>query len=169
MARTRWTRTRLLALAAGLQAGCGLLLIVDMLSEISDFRGDPAHALLEIAILMSLVLGSALIVGEFCRMRAANARMEGRMRVASGAFVDLMEETFAGWGLTPAEREVAFLSVKGFSVEEIAGLRAARASTVRAQSAAVYRKAGVSSRAQLLGHFIDDLLAGAEFGDAAEE
>jgi hypothetical protein len=147
LARTRWTRTRLLALAAGLQAGCGLLLIVDMLSEISDFRGDPAHALLEIAILMSLVLGSALIVGEFRRMRAANARMEGRMRVASGAF----------------------LSVKGFSVEEIAGLRAARASTVRAQSAAVYRKAGVSSRAQLLGHFIDDLLAGAEFGDAAEE
>ena len=164
MARTRWTRTRLLALAAALQAGCGLLMLVDMVSELSDFRADPAKGLLDGAILASLVLGSALIVGEFRRLRAANERMQGRMRVATGAFAELLEETFAGWGLTAAEREVAFLAIKGFSVEEIAGLREARSGTVRAQCAAVYRKAGVSGRAQLLSHFIDDLLSGTELG-----
>ncbi len=160
MADPRRRRSRLLALAAGLQAGCGLLLLVDMLSEISEIRKDVAHGILEIAILVSLVLGSALIAGEFRRMQAAGRQMEGRIRLASGAFVEVMEESFAGWGLTPAEREVAFLTIKGFSVDEIAGLRDARPGTVRAQSTAVYRKAGVSSRAQLLSHFIDGLLVG---------
>jgi DNA-binding CsgD family transcriptional regulator len=163
LARTWWTRTRLLALAAVVQAGCGLLMVVDMVSELADYRTDPASALIDVAILVALVFGSALIAGEVRRLQAANERMQGRLRVASSAFVALLEDTFAAWGLTPAEREVAFLSIKGFSVEEIAALRSARSGTVRAQCAAVYRKAGVSGRAQLLSHFIDDLLAGAEF------
>jgi DNA-binding CsgD family transcriptional regulator len=161
LARSWWTRTRLLALAAVVQAGCGLLMVVDMVSERADYRADPASALIDAAILAALVFGSVLIAGEVRRLQAANERMQGRLRVASGGFVDLLEDTFAAWGLTPAEREVAFLSIKGFSVEEIAALRSARSGTVRAQCAAVYRKAGVSGRAQLLSHFIDDLLAGA--------
>lgn len=147
-----------------MQAGCGLLMVMDTASELRDFRSDPTSAVLDVAILVSLFLGTALIVGELRRLQSANARMEGGLRAARGAFAELMEEAFAGWGLTPAEREIAFLSIKGFSVEEIAALRGARAGTVRAQSAAVYRKAGVSGRAQLLSHFIDDLLAGTELG-----
>lgn len=145
-----------------MQAGCGLLVVIDVVVEFADFRDHPRDAILDLAILAALILGSGLIVGELRRLRAANARMTDRLRVASGAFVELLEETFAAWGLTPAEREVAFLSIKGFSIEEIARLRDARAGTVRAQCAAVYRKAGVSGRTQLLSHFIDDLLAGTE-------
>jgi DNA-binding CsgD family transcriptional regulator len=162
LVRSWWTRTRLLALAATVQVGCGSLMIIDLISEMSDYRDDLGHALLDLTILAALILGSALILGELRRLRAANAQMAGRLRAASGAFVELIEETFATWGLTPAEREVAYLSVKGFSIEEIAALRDARSGTVRAQCAAVYRKAGVSGRAQLLSHFMDDLLAGAD-------
>jgi len=164
LARTWWTRTRLLALAAGVQAGCGVLMVVDMVSELPDYPSHPASALLDAVILAVLVLGSVLIAGEVRRLQSANDRMQGRLRVASGAFADVLEDAFTGWRLTPAEREVAFLSIKGFSVDEIATLRAARSGTVRAQCAAVYRKAGVSGRAQLLSHFIDDLLAGTELG-----
>ena len=160
--RSWWTRTRLLALAAAVQVGCWLLMIIDLISETSDYRDNLGHAALDLAILAALILGSALILGEVRRRGAANAQMAGRLRAASGAFVELLEETFTAWGLTPAEREVAYLSVKGFSIEEIAALRDARSGTVRAQCAAVYRKAGVSGRAQLLSHFMDDLLAGAE-------
>jgi len=166
LARTWWTRTRLLALAAVVQAGCGLLMVVDMTSELADYRTDPASALIDVAILVALVFGSVLIAGEVRRLQAANERMQASLRVASGAFVGLLEDTFVAWGLTPAEREVAYLSIKGFSVEEIAALRSARSGTVRAQCAAVYRKAGVSGRAQLLSHFMDGLLAGAEFAPA---
>ena len=168
MARSWWTRPRLLALAAAVQAGCGLLMVIDTVSELSEFRAGSANVLLDLAILASLLLGTVLIVGELRRLNAANDHMRGRLRAASGAFVELIEETFSAWGLTPAEREVALLSIKGFSVEEIAGLRHARAGTVRAQCAAVYRKAGVSGRAQLLAFFIDDLLAGAELETGTE-
>jgi DNA-binding CsgD family transcriptional regulator len=69
-----------------------------------------------------------------------------------------MEESFARWGLTPSERDVALLSIKGLSVAEIAAMRSTQAGTVKAQCAAVYRKAGVNSRAELLSLFIDDLM-----------
>ncbi|MBP7000326.1 MAG: helix-turn-helix transcriptional regulator [Amaricoccus sp.] len=102
-------------------------------------------------------------------MQARAERMSDRLKAASGAFAALVTETFAAWGLTPAEREVALLTLKGFSAAEIAALRGAREGTVRAQGAAVYRKAGVAGRAQLIAHFVDDLLAGVELGggDAA--
>jgi DNA-binding CsgD family transcriptional regulator len=147
-------------MAAALQAGCGLLLLVDIGSEFSEFRGNRSHGALDFAILLALLLGSGLIAHEFRQLRAQNRQMRGRLRVASGAFLALLEEDFHRWSLTPAEREVALLAIKRFSVAEIATLRGAREGTVRAQCTAVYRKAGVSGRAQLLSHFIDDLMAG---------
>jgi DNA-binding CsgD family transcriptional regulator len=162
MGRTWFSRTRLLALAAALQVGCGLLLSMDIASEVSEFRGDRTHGALVFAILLALLLGSILIFSEFRQLRAQNHQMRGSLLAASGAFLALLEETFAAWNLTPAEREVALLAIKGFSTSEIAALRAAREGTIRAQCTAVYRKAGVSGRAQLLSHFIDDLMDGVD-------
>jgi DNA-binding CsgD family transcriptional regulator len=86
-----------------------------------------------------------------------NAAQE-RLRRASGAFLDLLEERFAEWGLTPAERDVALFAIKGMSTAEIAVLRNTSEGTVKAQTNAIYRKAGVTGRSQLLSLFIDDLM-----------
>jgi DNA-binding NarL/FixJ family response regulator len=59
---------------------------------------------------------------------------------------------------SPAEREVALLLVKGLSSNEIATVRATSERTVRQQSQAVYRKAGVAGRAELAAFFLEDLL-----------
>ncbi|MFN3642142.1 MAG: helix-turn-helix transcriptional regulator [Gemmobacter sp.] len=67
---------------------------------------------------------------------------------------------FRAWGLTPAERDVAWLALEGLDTAEIAGRRGAAAGTVRAQLARVYAKAGVSGRAQFAALFVEDLLAG---------
>ena len=90
------------------------------------------------------------------------ATMEDSLRLASGAFMDVVEERFSTWGLTPAERDVALFSIKGFSTAEIAGLRDTSEGTVKAQTNAIYRKAGVSGRSQLLGLFIEDMVNGPE-------
>ena len=161
MTPNRRRRSRLLALAAAAQAACGVLLAIDILSELAELASDPAHAVLEVAIVATLLLGSALIGAEFRRLRAESNEMQARIRAASGAFVGVLEDAFDQWGLTHAEREVALLAIKGFTTDEIAGLRDARAGTIRAQCAAVYRKAGVSGRAQLLSLFVDHLLGGA--------
>lgn len=63
-----------------------------------------------------------------------------------------LDTQFDQWGL------VAVLSIKGLSIAEIATMRNTREGTVKAQNAAVYRKAGVSGRPQLLSLFIEDLM-----------
>jgi DNA-binding CsgD family transcriptional regulator len=74
--------------------------------------------------------------------------------------MDVMNERFDEWGLTPAERDVALFAIKGLSIADIAQLRSTSEGTVKAQTAAIYRKAGVSGRPQLLSLFIDDLMEG---------
>ena len=46
------------------------------------------------------------------------------------------------------------------SVADIATLRKTAAGTVKAQSAAIYRKAGVSNRAEMISVLIEDLIDG---------
>jgi DNA-binding NarL/FixJ family response regulator len=92
---------------------------------------------------------------------------EQALRVASGAFMELIEERFEGWGLTPAECDVALFALKGFTIAEIAQLRETSEGTVKAQTSAIYRKAGVRGRPELLGLFVEDLMGAAVSPDTA--
>jgi DNA-binding CsgD family transcriptional regulator len=83
--------------------------------------------------------------------------------------MDIMAERFDEWGLTPAERDVALFAIKGLSIADIAQLRSTSEGTVKAQTAAIYRKAGVSGRSQLLSLFIEDLMDGGVSGKAAPD
>ena len=87
--------------------------------------------------------------------------MESRLRQVSGAFAELLDERFAEWGLTRAERDVAWFTVKGLSIAEIARLRRTSEGTVKAHSNAIYRKAQVSGRTQLVSVFLEDLMGDA--------
>ncbi len=85
-----------------------------------------------------------MLLGGLALRRALKARhtAEERLRRASGAFADLLEERFAEWGLTAAERDVALFAIKGMSTADIARLRSTSEGTVKAQTNAIYRKAG---------------------------
>jgi DNA-binding CsgD family transcriptional regulator len=62
------------------------------------------------------------------------------------------------WKLSAAEKEIAFLLLKGLSLKDIADLRGTGEKTVRAQSAAIYAKAGLGGRTELSAFFLEDLL-----------
>ena len=62
------------------------------------------------------------------------------------------------WNLTPAEREVSLLLLKGYGHKEIASLLGRSERTVRQHAVAVYRKSGLAGRAQLSAFFLEDLL-----------
>lgn len=62
------------------------------------------------------------------------------------------------WQLTDAEREVAFLLLKGLSLKEVATVRGTSEKTVRVQSSAIYAKSGVSGRSELAAFFLEELL-----------
>jgi DNA-binding CsgD family transcriptional regulator len=117
------------------------------------------HELIELGAALGLLLGSLLGWLVLRKTLARNVVVEDQLRLASGAFFDVMEERFAAWRLTPAERDVALFAIKGMSTQEIAMLRDVSEGTIKAQTNAIYRKAGVSGRTQLLSLFIDDLMA----------
>ncbi|NBD30818.1 MAG: helix-turn-helix transcriptional regulator [Alphaproteobacteria bacterium] len=123
--------------------------------------GWQAYELIQIGAALGLVLGIVMAGVALRRAHLRTARMEQKLRVASGAFLELMQDRFEEWGLTPAEMDVALFSIKGMSTAEIASLRQTSEGTVKAQTNAIYRKAGVSGRPQLLSLFIEDLMDGA--------
>ena len=82
--------------------------------------------------------------------REAQAVLEGL-----GAAIDMQ---FDRWGLTPAERDVALLQLKGLRHKEIAAVRKTSERTVRQQALVVYRKSGLNGRNDLAAFFLEDLL-----------
>lgn len=161
-------RHRTLVALTIVQAACGAWFLYDVLMEIPDIWLNPWHQIPEVTAVAALWIGTILGARKIRQLVGQNQAMESRLRTASGAFVELLEDSFNRWGLTPSERDVALLAIKGLSVSEIAALRQTRPGTVKAQCAAVYRKAGVSGRAQLLSHFVDDLMDGVALDAAAE-
>lgn len=74
-----------------------------------------------------------------------------------------IDAQFDAWRLTPAEREVALLLLKGYGYKQIAALTRRSERTVRQHGGAVYEKAGLAGRAELAAFFLQDLmLPGAE-------
>jgi putative tricarboxylic transport membrane protein len=72
---------------------------------------------------------------------------------------DYIYSEFVRWDLTEAEKEIAWLIIKGFSFFKIADLRSRSERTIRQQAAAIYAKAGLRSRAELSAYFLEDLFA----------
>ncbi len=144
------------------QVICAVFFVSDILMTVIGVRSHPiawqTRELLELGAAVGLVLGVVLGALALVRTLRLRHRAEARLRAASGAFMELLEERFSDWGLTPAERDVALFAIKGMSTAEIAGLRATSEGTVKAQTNAIYRKAGVSGRTQLLSLFIEDLI-----------
>jgi DNA-binding CsgD family transcriptional regulator len=144
------------------QAACAFFFVSDIVFSVLGLRTKAiswqTRELMEIGAAIGLILG--LFLGAVALYRTIRQRnvAEERLRRASGAFMDVLEERFSEWGLTAAERDVALFAIKGMSTAEIATLRTTSEGTVKAQTNAIYRKAGVTGRPQLLSLFIDDLM-----------
>jgi len=115
---------------------------------------------IELGAVVGLLLGIYLGAVALLRTQARNKRVEGQLRAASGAFMELVADHFDRWDLTPAERDVALFAIKGLTTAEIASLRDTSEGTVKAQTNAIYRKAEVSNRSQLVSLFIEELIDG---------
>ena len=161
-------RPTLFLAAAALQIGCGAVFGLDVLVEIRDMT---PHRWVETASVIALAIGGILSLREYWSLHRhsvevvkRNDRVEQELRAASGAFQDVITQHFDRWELTEAERAVALLSIKGASIAEIAVMRATREGTIKALNSSIYRKSGVSSRAELISVVIEELIAGLETG-----
>lgn len=130
------------------------------------------HVVLEIAAGLAALAGASYLLRDSLRMRhrlATQARDFSAFRVQAAAWqaqarrhVDglarSIDQQLDQWQLSVAEKEVAFLLLKGLSLKDIARVRGTAEKTVRAQSAAVYAKSGLAGRTELSAFFLEDLL-----------
>lgn len=154
-----------------------LLLLVAVLVALdvaADARaGSPAsHLALELLIIAVALAGAVVLWWQLATSRRTARALRVDLRAAEESLARFREESqeamrglgvaidrqFERWALSPAEREVALLLLKGLSLKEIGELRATSERTVRQQSLAVYRKAGLGGRAELAAFFLEDLL-----------
>lgn len=162
------SRARAFVILLIVQALCALVFVADIFLSVVGIYPVPlawtTRELMEmgalVGLMLGLIFGAMLVWRNFADLKLAQARLDR----ASGAFLDLLNARFDEWGLTAAERDVALFAIKGMTVQDIARLRDTSEGTVKAQTAAIYRKADVSGRPQLLSLFIEDMM-GAGRGD----
>lgn len=157
IARTGRRQTVALAIFLIVQSLGAVFFVGDV---IGDLRKDPtsAHFIFEALVTAALVLGILFGAVALRRTTELLRSLETALDVARGALSEVIDRQFRDWTLTPAERDVGFLALKGLDVAEIAELRGAAQGTVRAQLTRIYSKAGVSGRAQFAAFFVEDLL-----------
>jgi DNA-binding CsgD family transcriptional regulator len=96
--------------------------------------------------------------GDLVRTRADVDRWRSEAQALLGRLGCALDQRFDSWGLSDAEREIAVLILKGLSYKEIAGARGTAERTVRHQALAIFRKAGLTGRAEMAAHFLESML-----------
>lgn len=151
---------------------------VDLVSDLREGT-TVVHAVVEGGILVLGFVGAALVARKLiattrrARVAAAEAtslaaRLE--MTAADAArwrdeardlllgLAHAIDDQFDRWHLSPAEKEVGLLLLKGLSHKEIALARSVTEATTRQQARALYKKAGLSGRHDLAAFFLEDLM-----------
>jgi len=90
--------------------------------------------------------------------REERDRWQASARSALEGLGHAIDAQFREWRLTPAERGVALLLLKGYGHKQIAALTDRSERTVRQHAGAVYEKAGLAGRAELAAFFLQDLM-----------
>jgi DNA-binding CsgD family transcriptional regulator len=145
------------------QCVCTVFFLIDVVSDLAQSDWSmPAdlHMLPEIGATLGLISGIVVLTAYLLRLLRRQAHLERSLGVAQGALAELIEEYFTTWGLTPSEADVATFTIKGYSIAEIAELRGSAEATVKTHLNAIYRKAGVTGRGQLVSLLIEDLMRG---------
>lgn len=156
---------------AGVLALIALLAAIDL---VVDLREGVTlwHVLAEAAVAVAACVGVFHLLRGAWQLRRRLAA-QGRdfsafrqqaeaWRTGSKKYLDGLSRSIGlqldQWQLSAAEKEVAFLLLKGLSLKEIAAARRTSEKTARVQSSAVYTKSGLAGRSELSAFFLEDLL-----------
>ncbi len=154
------------------------ILVVIILFVGTDLFSDSekgvkwSHLLLELIIALGAATGFVVLMKDSFRkshqlvqsreiILERNKEVE-RWKVESQKYIQglssAIDAQLARWSLSPSEKDVALLLLKGLSLKEIAQLRNTAEKTVRSQSVTIYSKSGLAGRSELAAFFLEDLL-----------
>ncbi|MDH5762392.1 MAG: LuxR C-terminal-related transcriptional regulator [Nitrospinota bacterium] len=154
----------------------GLFAVLVAMDLVNDYQSGSTLRHLSIEGLLLLLSGGVfamglrklrsvrqevtVLKGDLDRIRNEKERWKQETHQLLAGLSQKIEDQFTQWELTPAEKEVGFLLLKGISLKEIADIRQTRLKTVQQQSQSIYQKTGLASRSELAAFFLEDLLPG---------
>ncbi len=143
------------------QIFCAVFFVLDVIADYREAGTEAAyhlHLYVETLATFSLVF-AIVFEGKFLlAMLRRQAHLEESLSNARSAVQDIMEDRFSDWGLTPSEQDIATFLIKGFSTSEIAELRGSAEGTIKTHLNAIYRKAGVRNRTEVLSLLLDCIM-----------
>lgn len=162
----------------GLRVVLAVVLVATIVGGAVDLALDApatwfsAHVIYEIMLILAASVTSVLLwrgwwtsrrsLDETRRMLVERATERDAWRASAEAALaglgHAIDERFSAWNLTPTEREVALLLLKGRSHKQIAFTTGRSERTVRQHAVAVYQKSRLNGRAELAAFFLEDVL-----------
>lgn len=147
------------------------LICADYLMDASA-HDARVHAAIELSLMAVSVLAGTIFWSRFVAARRRELllsrdldraqveadRWKGEASELLRGLGAAIDSQFDRWALSSAEREVGLLLLKGLALKEVAEARQTSERTVRQQALSIYRKAGLSGRAELSAFFLEDLL-----------
>jgi DNA-binding CsgD family transcriptional regulator len=119
---------------------------------------DFTHLLFEVFSALALMIAIRILIRQLRWLQARNTQQSQSLIFLRGEMDIFARGKFGDWGLTPAERDIAMYMLKGLSIAEIASARSTAEGTVKTQTSNIFRKAGVTSRMELMSLFMDEFL-----------
>lgn len=163
--------TRATPIAAVLFAIIAILIAADIAADYHSGT-NAGHLLTEAAVMTLAIAGATALWRQLQSARHRTERLSADLaratreaerfkKEAADALRGLgeaIDRQFTRWELTPAERGVGLLLLKGLSHKEVAAARSTSETTIRQQALAIYRKSGLRNRSELSAFFLEDLL-----------
>lgn len=151
--------------------GTALFVGTDLVTDAGE-GASLRHLILESVVAVSALGGVIFLLKDSFRLKKSLAdevvrsqhlrdqaeAWRGQAKAHIEGLSQEIEKQLSQWHLTSAEKEVALLLLKGLSLKEIADIRRTTEKTTRAQSTAIYQKAGLAGRSELAAFFLEDLL-----------
>lgn len=164
--KTPYISAKNMKVAAGLIFLCGLILGFDVAAEAHNAFLSPSsltattwlHIALESFATLGMAVALWLMIGQIRAAIAACSAETERMRKLKGEFDIFLHDRFHSWGLSPAEIDVALLTVRGLKITEVAAARETREGTIKSQLSMIFKKSGVANRTEFVAQFIDEFL-----------
>ncbi len=151
-----------------------IIIVINGADFIKDIKqGDePLHISLEILTVVLSIWGIATLVSMACKrtdeIYALNQKVEkaetnlelsrSKLKEIGHVYSKYIHKQFEVWKLTPSEKEVALILLKGLSFKEIAEVRSTKEKTVRQQASTIYSKSNVAGRNEFSAWFFEDVL-----------
>ncbi len=121
-------------------------------------NSELVHLGFEVFAVFALGSGIFVTAQYMVLLRESQQNAELSLHHLRRDFDGLAKQKFERWSLTPAEKDISILLLKGLGTAEISEIRSTKIGTVNLQVHKVLQKAGATNRAEFMSLFMDEFL-----------